>query len=116
MLLCSMSVCPSKPAAASSEQAFIVEACTFCMQRNAHRNKIDYMSTIRPDVETMNQTMRPLGTYATDVPHAQKTGTHIPQMTLGPKDMYWHPDVRLSEQSWAIATQVEDFLLQESAA
>jgi len=79
-------------------------------KRNAHRNKIDYMSTIRPDVETMNQTMRPLGTYATDVPHAQKTGTHIPQMTLGPKDMYWHPDVRLSEQSWAIATQVHESL------
>jgi len=64
------------------------------------------MCVIRPDAETMNQTLRPLGTYASDAPHAQKTGNHIPHMVLGPERMYWHPDVRLSEQSWATATQV----------
>jgi hypothetical protein len=35
---------------------------TVCLQKNP----IDYLTQIRPDTETMNQTLRMLGTYKSD--------------------------------------------------
>ena len=38
---------------------------------------MDYLGAIRPETETVNQTLRMLGTYPTDQAHADKMGTFI---------------------------------------
>lgn len=72
-------------------------------KRFLHKHKIDYMSNIRPDTETMNQTLRMLATYETDHVHAQQANMHIPHMSPAPDGKNFHPDVRLSGLAYATA-------------
>ncbi|EFJ48348.1 hypothetical protein VOLCADRAFT_104737 [Volvox carteri f. nagariensis] len=56
---------------------------------------LDFMCQIRPETETTNQAMRMLGTYSSDISHAERIGLFIPQGCPGGKPSY-HPDVTTS--------------------
>ncbi|GAX78366.1 hypothetical protein CEUSTIGMA_g5808.t1 [Chlamydomonas eustigma] len=58
---------------------------------------IDFLISIRPDAETMNQTLRMLGTYRTDYEHAERFSTFIPSGCPGGPQSF-HPDVNLTQR------------------
>ncbi|KAG1656253.1 hypothetical protein FOA52_006380 [Chlamydomonas sp. UWO 241] len=60
------------------------------------RDPIGFMATIRPDTQTMTQTLRMMGTYAPDHGYARAFGIHIPHSSPGGTG-HFHPDIVLGE-------------------
>jgi len=58
------------------------------------REPIGFLATIRPDTQTMSQTMRMMGTYHTDYEYAAAFGINIPHMSPGGprQELGYHPD------------------------
>uniref|UniRef100_A0A7S0VCC2 Uncharacterized protein n=1 Tax=Polytomella parva TaxID=51329 RepID=A0A7S0VCC2_9CHLO len=71
------------------KQSLLVE------QRYRKKYPIDHLAALRPETETISQTLRMVGTYADDRGHAQRLGIHIPSSCPGGRDSY-HPDVTTS--------------------
>mmetsp|Transcript_40256 Transcript_40256/g.89397 ORF Transcript_40256/g.89397 Transcript_40256/m.89397 type:complete len:378 (+) Transcript_40256:766-1899(+) len=69
-------------------------------KRHKQKYPVDFMAAIRPDAQTTNQTLRMLGTYKTDYPHAERFNMHIPEGAPG-GDAWFHPDVVLTRPATA---------------
>lgn len=68
--------------------------CLYIMQKSP----IDFLSALRPDTQTTNQTLRMLGTYASDHSHAHRFNMHLPSACPGgPPGGYFHPDVTITD-------------------
>eukprot|EP00200_Dunaliella_tertiolecta_P002096 CAMPEP_0202345904 /NCGR_PEP_ID=MMETSP1126-20121109/4932_1 /ASSEMBLY_ACC=CAM_ASM_000457 /TAXON_ID=3047 /ORGANISM="Dunaliella tertiolecta, Strain CCMP1320" /LENGTH=132 /DNA_ID=CAMNT_0048937253 /DNA_START=218 /DNA_END=616 /DNA_ORIENTATION=- len=61
-------------------------------KRYKQKNSLEYMATLRPQAETTNQTLRMMGTYASDY-QAKRAGMQIVHMAPGGPVGY-HPDVK----------------------
>uniref|UniRef100_A0A7S0R2D4 Uncharacterized protein n=1 Tax=Chlamydomonas leiostraca TaxID=1034604 RepID=A0A7S0R2D4_9CHLO len=72
------------------------------------KQKLEYYQAIRPDCETTNQTLRMLSTYETDIVHAARGHVHIPPCSPAMEGNYFHPDVRLTDVSYATARRAAD--------
>lgn len=62
-------------------------------KRMKQREPIEFMTSIRPPAaKTMNQTLRMMGTYETDLEHARRFKIQVPEQLLR-KQNFFHPDV-----------------------
>lgn len=59
---------------------------------------VDFMTAVRPDTETTNQTLRMMGTYKSDYAVASRFNMNIPNGCPGGKGAF-HPDVTLGRYS-----------------
>jgi hypothetical protein len=68
------------------------------LHRFIKKHPIDYLAAIRPDSESMNQTLRMLGTYSTDYAYADQARYYIPNGCPGgpATGSLYHSDVRLT--------------------
>ncbi|KAL6754359.1 hypothetical protein V8C86DRAFT_2704290 [Haematococcus lacustris] len=80
-------------------------------KRFMHKDKIEYMAAIRPDCETMNQTLRMMGTYPTDAPHAARCQLHMPPLSPAIPPGAFHPDVRISSLACSRAQATHNSLI-----
>eukprot|EP00955_Chlamydomonas_euryale_P118458 366545-Chlamydomonas_euryale.AAC.4 len=71
-----------------------IRAVSIACLRFKKREPIGFLATIRPDTQTMSQTMRMMGTYHTDYEYAAAFGINIPHMSPGGprQELGYHPD------------------------
>lgn len=70
-------------------------------KRLRQQHPVEFMAAIRPaSTRTMNQTMRMMGTYETDLDQARRFKIQVPETLLRQK-AFFHPDVQITNQDIA---------------
>lgn len=92
------------PMASRSQRLSVESLHPLEVKRFKQRNPLDYFAAIRPDTQSVNQTLRMMGTYDTDHDFAARSQSFIPSFSPG-GPAWFHADVTMSTPPTARRSQ-----------